>query len=304
MIREAVTREELETWTRIRNLVVPAEPATLDDVLRTIDREPERRLFIASLHGEPAGCAFAAPSESMPGCTAVIPRVLRAARRRGLGEALLRVCSDHARTLGSEALSSHVQADDPDGAAFAERFGFAEVDRQIELVRRLRPSEPPADSPAGVEIVPLQPGHAERFRPVAVEAAADMPLPGPVTERVVDDWVDDLLHASAAFVAVVDGDVVGFASLTANGARPGVLEHGLTAVARSQRGRGIATALKRRLVVWAAANGYRELVTWTQQGNAAMQAVNAGVGFRPGVETITMRGPLLPASGCLDPQAL
>src|SRR5262249_25900549 len=156
------------------------------------------------------------PSESMPGCAAVIPRVLPAARRRGLGEALLRACSDHARVLGSKALSSHVRSDDPDGSAFAERFGFVEVDRQLELSRPLRPAEPPADPPPGVAIVPLRSRDAESFRPVAVEAAADMPLPGPVTERVVDDWVEGLLGATAAFVAVVDGEVVGFASLTAN----------------------------------------------------------------------------------------
>jgi len=304
MIREVVTREEVATWTRIRNLVEPGEPAVLDDVLRTIEREPKRRLFIASLGGEPAGCAFAAPSESMPGCAAVIPRVLPAARRRGLGEALLRACSDHARMLESDALSSHVRSDDPDGFAFAERFGFVEVDRQLELVRALRQSDAPSDPPPGIEIVPLRSGDAESVRPVAVEAAADMPLPGPVTARVVDDWIEGLLGATAAFVAVVDGEVIGFASLTANDARPGVLEHGLTAVARSQRRRGIATALKRRLVVWAAGNGYRELVTWTQEGNAAMKAVNSRVGFCPGVEAITMRGPLLPASGCLRRQAL
>jgi hypothetical protein len=32
-------------------------------------------------------------------------------------------------------------------------------------------------------------------------------------------------------------------------------------------------------------------VTWTQQGNDAMQAVNERVGFRPGKVSITVEGP-------------
>jgi GNAT superfamily N-acetyltransferase len=61
----------------------------------------------------------------------------------------------------------------------------------------------------------------------------------------------------------------------------GLAEHGLTAVLRSHRGRGIATALKQGLLHWAAGHGYRELSTWTQDGNAAMQAVNLKLGYRP-----------------------
>ena len=43
--------------------------------------------------------------------------------------------------------------------------------------------------------------------------------------------------------------------------------------------RGLAIAIKRRSIAWAAANGIRELVTWTQTGNESMQAVNAGLGY-------------------------
>src|SRR5581483_8873142 len=124
----AFSTKDVEAWTRVRNLVTPDEPVTVEDVTTTMTREPERRLYLAELDGEVAGCAFVAPSESMPGCAAAIPRVLPAARRRGLGGALLQACSDRARELGAEALSSHVRSDDPDGIAFAERFGFVEVD--------------------------------------------------------------------------------------------------------------------------------------------------------------------------------
>ena len=66
-------------------------------------------------------------------------------------------------------------------------------------------------------------------------------------------------------------------------------ENGLTVVDRRWRGRGLATALKRRQLAWAAANGIREVITWTQLGNEAMQRVNTGPATRPDRSAGTMR---------------
>ena len=56
-------------------------------------------------------------------------------------------------------------------------------------------------------------------------------------------------------------------------------EHGLTVVRRDWRGRGLAAALKEREIAWAAANGIRDLITWTQTGNENMRAVNERLGY-------------------------
>jgi mycothiol synthase len=120
-----------------------------------------------------------------------------------------------------------------------------------------------------------------------------MVLPEPIEAEPFEQWIAENANGPLALVAVVDGEVAGFAGLIALGARPGVLENALTAVRREYRGREIATALKQALIAWAAASGYREIVTWTQQGNAAMQAVNEKVGYRLGHVSITLRGPLL-----------
>ena len=66
-------------------------------------------------------------------------------------------------------------------------------------------------------------------------------------------------------------------------------ENGLTVVDRRWRGRGLATALKRRQLAWAAANGIREIVTWTQEGNEAMQRVNVRLGYTARSVSRTMR---------------
>ena len=56
--------------------------------------------------------------------------------------------------------------------------------------------------------------------------------------------------------------------------------------------RGIARALKRAQLHWASQNGVRELVTWTQKGNEAMQSLNRSLGYRDVSKVITFQGPL------------
>ena len=69
-------------------------------------------------------------------------------------------------------------------------------------------------------------------------------------------------------------------------------EHGLTVVRRDRRRRGIARALKLTQLHWAASSGVVELVTWTQRGNEAMQALNASLGYENRSRVLTMQGPL------------
>ena len=78
----------------------------------------------------------------------------------------------------------------------------------------------------------------------------------------------------------------------AGGADPHLAEHGLTSVAASHRNRGIATALKRAQIAWAARHGYRELMTSTQAANAPMRAVNDKLGYEPRPAWIRMEAPL------------
>ena len=71
---------------------------------------------------------------------------------------------------------------------------------------------------------------------------------------------------------------------------PHRLENGLTAVLRSHRRRGIATALKRAQLAWAAEHGYREVVSEMVAGNDGMRAVNERLGYRPLPASIVVSG--------------
>jgi GNAT superfamily N-acetyltransferase len=67
----------------------------------------------------------------------------------------------------------------------------------------------------------------------------------------------DPRHA-ATFVALDGGRVVGYATLEHLYGQRHRLEHGLTAVLRAHRGRGVATMLKSAQIAWAAHHGYTE----------------------------------------------
>ena len=70
------------------------------------------------------------------------------------------------------------------------------------------------------------------------------------------------------------------------GALAFVIKRGLAEVTQEvnvvrHRRRGLATALKRAQIHWAADHGYRELVSDMVEGNAAVRAVNERLGYRP-----------------------
>jgi GNAT superfamily N-acetyltransferase len=127
-----------------------------------------------------------------------------------------------------------------------------------------------------------------------------MPLPGPATFRL-DTWLrDEATRPDGSFVALEQGEVVGYAGLMEHANGDATAEHGLTAVRRDRRRRGIARALKTAQLHWASRAGVLELVTWTQKGNEAMQALNRSLGYRDQSKLLTMQGPL--PAGALDDQ--
>jgi mycothiol synthase len=66
----------------------------------------------------------------------------------------------------------------------------------------------------------------------------------------------------------------------------------LTAVRRDWRNRGVAGALKRVALQWAAANGIAQVYTWTQRRNERMLRLNERLGYANRSESISLRAPL------------
>ncbi len=290
-LRPVSNDDDLASWAALKSAVVPNEPVTAEQLRR--EDEPDRLLLLAALDGELAGCGIA--DRSSFGARAFIAvRVLPEYRRRGVGTALLAAFSGHARSLGLTGVNAFVYADEPHSIAFAESIGLTGVDYQLQQVRTVS-DEPVPDVPASLEIVSLELRRDELLEavwPVALQGYEDMPIPGGVTYKK-ETWLrDEATRPGGSFAAFEGGEVVGYSGLVEHANGDGIAEHGLTVVRRDRRGRGYARALKRAQLHWAAANGVTDLVTWTQQGNEAMQALNRSLGYTDTSKVITYQGPL------------
>jgi mycothiol synthase len=284
-IRPAESDADLEDWIRVRRAVLPNESAGSLETMRARER-PERLLLLAELDGRLAGSGLADRAD-VRGRFAVAPRVLPAVRRRGVGTALLRELAAHAKVQGFELVSAHV--DDHGSRAFAERFGFREVDRQVEQVKKLGDEPPPPPLLDGVQIASVadRPELLRDAYPLAREGYADLVLDEPASISL-EDWLrDEATLPEGSFVALADGEIVGYSGLMRHDL-PGVAEDGLTVVRRDWRRRGLALALKRLELRWAAENGLREVVTWTQRGNEGMRRLNELLGYEYRTVSVTM----------------
>jgi mycothiol synthase len=207
----------------------------------------------------------------------VSPRALPDARRHGVGSELLKELVAHLRGLGLETVSSRVDGD-AGSLGFARHHGFEEVDRQIEQVKVVG-DEPRARIPDGVRIVTIaeRPELLREAFDLALEGFADMATWVPVT-ITLDEWLhEEATLPAGSFVALAGDEIVGYSGLCRR--HDGAVEDGLTVIRRAWRMRGIAEALKRAELSWAAENGIAEIATWTQTGNEGMRALNERLGY-------------------------
>ncbi|HLM34569.1 MAG TPA: GNAT family N-acetyltransferase, partial [Gaiellaceae bacterium] len=172
--RRAESDADLEAFIRIRRTLLPNESGGTAELFRAQMAKPERRFLVAALNGEVVGCGLVDRSDIGDDRFSVKVRVLRHARRNGVGTALLRELVEHASTFGPEKMSTHLEEEE--ARAFAERFGFRETDRQVEQVKRLGEEPTPPPAPDGIEIATIaeRPSLLRDAHPLAVQGFHDM----------------------------------------------------------------------------------------------------------------------------------
>jgi mycothiol synthase len=267
MIRTVESDADYELCARIYAEVEPGDAVTPEQL---------RSATGVLLLSEGRGYAYVVRSSVEDAALAMV-RVRPSARRQGVGSALLSAAADAALRLDRHRLWGRVHEDDAASRRFVAGRGFRELTRDVEILLDVAPG----DGEWAPGIVELSREHLEGAYRVAAEAIPETALPQIAAARPFEEWVaeEDRFGAMAA-VALDDDEVVGYARLYHVPGVEGRLENGLTAVLRSHRGRGIATALKRAQIAWAAAHGYREIVSEMVEGNAAMRAVNQRLGYR------------------------
>ena len=293
VLREVRTEADYDGWRSVRLAVVPGErTGTVEELMEGAAARPGRVFLLAERDGVVVGSGVADRSD-LGGRGSVTPRVLPPYRRQGIGTTLLRALTEHVAGLGFSVASATV--DDDGSLAFAHRYGFSEVDRQVEQLRTIgTESRPPV--PTGVQIVTV----AQRpelwslaFEQVGRAAVKDMAVVSPL-QLTLDEWEREWINTpEATFLALAGPDeIVGLASLYLDKDVPDRSEQGFTAVRADWRGKGIASTLKRMTLWWAAEHGIREVYTWTQTGNDNMRRLNEHLGFRYGIVSIDVTAPL------------
>lgn len=304
MIRLVAGTTDTPAAARIRTAVtrwIATAPETIEHYRATM---PTFCDWLALLDSEPVGvgACFAIPGGEKSSAAIAFICVLASARGRGVGTALYRQVSAHARSLGKSELEMAGFEDDPGGLAFANAHGFVEMGR-VRALRLLLDGcrRPSVDVPAGIVIVSLaeRPELARGIWETACEAMPDIPYdgdvpvsPGSFTEFAALSLAGPKYIAEATLVAVHDGSVVGYGQLGWADRAAGIAEHEMLAVRRSWRGRGIASALKAAQIAWALANGLSELRTGNEERNLAARGVNAKFPYTPLPDQVVYRGPL------------
>jgi GNAT superfamily N-acetyltransferase len=227
---------------RIRKTVwrwMEIEPETIELYRATW---PRFRDWLALLDGEPVGAAACAlmPGMEEDAAAFAVNCVLPEARRQGVGTAIYRQVSVHARSLGKSELAVFGFEDDLDGVAFAERRGFVVVSRfrGLRLLLDGCP-RPTIDLPEEIAITTLaeRPELAQGVWETACEAMPDIPHDGdvPMSAGSFEEFRARHLAGpryipEATFVAVRDGEVLGYAQLGWMNRAAGLADHAMLAV--------------------------------------------------------------------------
>lgn len=127
--------------------------------------------------------------------------------------------------------------------------------------------------------------------------AYDVPWPDAYTPISFEDYMNRVVKGpnvlpEGCFIVKVDGRYAGLSWSQKFEKEPNVLWQTITGVLREYRGRGIAIALKLRVIDFAARNGYDVIKTWNSSVNDAMLGINRKLGFQRHVGWITFEKPL------------
>lgn len=262
--------------------------------------------FYQSLLVEAAGQVVAVghmmetPWSYRPGKYALGIMVHPAYERRGIGAMLYDYIINALakRPLPPNMLISNVREDKPQGIHFLQQRGFQQVMRspisRLELANfdgsRFADVQAKVQA-AGIEIstmaelAKIDPDHRHKIYELDWQCTLDEPLPDAPTKPSFEDYTKFFFESpnfipEGCFIAVDQGEYVGLSNLFHNPGQPTVINTGFTAVLRTYRRRGIATALKLRAIAYAQQQGYQSIKTGNEENNP-MLAINLTLGFVP-----------------------
>ena len=216
-------------------------------------------------------------------------------QRRGIGSALFAHVMAALAPHAPLSVRNQVNEAYPHGIRFAEKLGFKAGMREQESMLDLDAFEPErfaadvqrvADAGiaiAGYEELAADPELHRKLWELETEISPDVPAPEPVTDPSFEGYCAEVFGSPnwfpAGFMLALDGERLAGVSNLWLSQTPGRLHTGLTGVRREYRQRGLATALKVKVLGKAKALGYHAVMTWNDSSNAGMLGINWRLGF-------------------------
>ncbi len=222
-------------------------------------------------------------------------------QRQGVGHALGAWLRPALEARGVTAVEPWVREENAAGIAWLEKHDFrpTKLDGPVRLIlpnADLTPFEPIADAVAaqGITVTALaeemkrDPACLPKLQQLDNEINGRAPASAQELEAFIKTWstADKEQERTSYFIAR-DGDR--YVGLSNGGPRAAdaffeekhdIFQQGFTGVLPEYRQRGIATALKLRVIAYAKSYGYNSL--WTNSDNPAMCALNKKLGFQSG----------------------
>jgi len=212
-------------------------------------------------------------------------------QRRGIGRSLWELVTSSLAEHDPIEYLINTREDLPHSMRFVAALGFEEVMRSWESQLDLTTYDPARFAHldrCDLTIKSLteladDPERDRKLYELVSAVRQDVPTYSPLTSVPFEMFVERNLQnpwfISDAYLVAVDGDkYVGVTSVN-RAPDDGPLQTRLTGVLREYRRRGVAMALKLRLLAWAHANGYASVKTHNATNNRPMLAINELLGF-------------------------
>lgn len=313
--RATMTPADYEAFADLYRLAGVEQPfdneaPSLDD-LHAFDRACERsgahswRYLAQDASGATIGVGHFFPVTWLqnPGTYWIVIRVHHALRRRGIGTALLRQMEADLAELGGRALWIFVPEQAPELIEAFERHGFTEQMRSNPFVLEVAHTAPVDLAPRlerlqadhGLRIMTLDECRAEdadwleKIYTLHAALTREVPIPEKIfttREEFAAFAIESPQALFDAFFVIRDGDqYVGLSFLQGRADTPDTLYQELTGTLPAYRGKGLARVMKLLTIDYAQRHGFRRIVTWVENTNAGMLAINLSHGFerQPGL---------------------
>jgi len=218
-------------------------------------------------------------------------------RGRGYGRELYSLGECYLGYLKWKEVYTWCDSADANTVAWLKQLGYNEAGRAIESILDLTAYRKPGDYDKALEHVSGQgiviktfgeidaPDKERKLWELNEATNADIPDPQPYKKRKFEDWQKKMAapncHLDTVHIALDEERFVAHTKIYFNYG-PG--EHaitGSTGTLASHRNRGIARALKYRMIDWAVANGVPSLSADNAEQNEYILRINCELGFEP-----------------------